>query len=99
MALAVSSANDEETISLDLKHFERVFEVSDKFSSYIWQVRQENGDADWNRMGMIRRDDSVYVPLRATETPGHAPSGFNGQFPQTGGLFDQFVAQQQQHQQ
>lgn len=99
MALAVSYANDEETISLDLKRFERFSEVSDKFSSYIWQVRQENGDADWNRMEMIRWDDFVYMPInlngtRATETPGNAPSGFNGQFPQTGGLFDQFLAQQ-----
>jgi len=47
-------------IALKKMFFEDVFEVSHKFSNYIWTTKQGQTDADLNRMFMTRRDDYNY---------------------------------------
>jgi hypothetical protein len=103
LALAVYHSKPGESISLDLDYFQRVFEVSDRFSNYIWKVRQENGDAEWNKMTMVRRDDFVYVPvnldaLNTTEgNAGQHHASFNGWSPGAAGSFSHQASPLQFH--
>ncbi|KAF9640915.1 ATPase [Lasiodiplodia theobromae] len=63
VALAGFHTTSGELIKLDTSYFRNVFDVSDKFSNYIWRTKQGHTDADFNRMFMTRRDDFVYVPV------------------------------------
>ncbi|KAF5641648.1 aaa family atpase [Fusarium sp. NRRL 52700] len=60
VALAGFHSKAGEPINLERRFFLQVFQVSDKFSNYVWTVRQRHSDAQWNQMNMTRRDDWKY---------------------------------------
>ncbi|PYI05458.1 P-loop containing nucleoside triphosphate hydrolase protein [Aspergillus sclerotiicarbonarius CBS 121057] len=103
LALAAFHANSGEVVTLNRKYFQKVFDISNKFSTYIWQVRQGLSDAEWNKMAMVRRDDFIDGPasLDSANTMASNPTGqfpppipgfmpaLNVAAPQPGGFFGQ----------
>ncbi|KAM7188376.1 protein MSP1 [Naviculisporaceae sp. PSN 640] len=82
LALAGFHAGDGQSVRLETQHFQKVFNVSDKFSNYIWRVRQGHSDSDWNRMNMVRRDDFDYVPPTGLDVMNNmVPPGPYGMYP------------------
>ncbi|KAM7184635.1 aaa family atpase [Rhypophila sp. PSN 637] len=82
LALAGFHSDDGQSVRLETQHFQKVFNVSDKFSNYIWRVRQGHSDADWNRMNMVRRDDYEYIPPTGLDVMNNiVPPGPYGMHP------------------
>ncbi|KAK4216778.1 aaa family atpase [Rhypophila decipiens] len=82
LALAGFHSDDGQSVRLETQHFQKVFNVSDKFSNYIWRVRQGHSDADWNRMNMVRRDDYEYIPPTGLDVMNNiVPPGPYGMYP------------------
>ncbi|KAL0253354.1 hypothetical protein SLS55_010331 [Diplodia seriata] len=80
VALAAFCTRGAEHVQLQPRYFQSVFDVSDKFSSYIWKTKQGQSDADWNKMLMTRRDDFVYVPVSLHAAAPQAQQPFLGSF-------------------
>jgi hypothetical protein len=84
VALAEYYATPGSKIKLEKRHFQRVFAASDEFSNYIWKVKKQHTDADWNKLWMMRRDDYVYNPLYSEL--GMQQAAAQGQPPTQSGL-------------
>ncbi|RAH57114.1 hypothetical protein BO85DRAFT_422010 [Aspergillus piperis CBS 112811] len=87
LALATYNSHTASKIELSTMYFEKVFELSDKFSNYIWSTQNMQDDAERNRNSMVRRDDFSYNPYGGLYSqPPPQGTTFQPAYPQGGFL-------------